>query len=233
MKTSDQMASVRDALFGDPEVRAYAPGLSVRAGDPWRIEGEVGSLAAKRKAARLVRRALVSSSVEDGVTLARSILRSDEELARVLVEALGAEQALASVRVLPTGVPQGRIDQPWIGVMIRDGLVYLGGRVDHLAQKAVAEGIAWETEACSDVRNHIWHESPGVRMDGEIAAGIRTLVGEHPDLEGEDIRIEVRGGEVTLGGRVREPAQRETAKGLCWSVPAVAQVHDRLELLSP
>ena len=225
---SERIAAARAALMGDADVAPFADSIEVQPGDPWRVGGEVDTIAAKRKAAELVRETL-GEQVEDRVRLRRRVERPDKELARALRDALAAEPALAGVRVLEPGAAPAPLNESWLGVMVRDAVVYLGGRVERMGAKAVAEGIVWESGAAVDVRNLICHEPACAMTDREIGQGIRTLIDEHPDLVREGaLDVNVEGSVVTLTGELADPAHRELVKSLCWVVPGVREVRDQL-----
>lgn len=232
MQASAQIVRVREALAADPDTHPFAHQLRIETGDPWRITGEVTSIAARRKAARVARRAIPAMEIEDGVRLAREIRQSDDNLAATLREALREEPALQGVSVLEPGSRPPPLEKTWIGVRARDGILYLGGWLDNLAAKAVAEGLAWETGACRDVKNFISHEPLSTCFDDEITSALRTLIDEHPRLPSQSIEVSVEKGVVIMKGVVTDPAQRGLAKSLGWFVPAVRDVQDYLRLAS-
>jgi hypothetical protein len=225
---SERIAAVRAAFAGDPDVGPVADALEVLPGDPWRVTGEIDHIAAKRKAAKLAREAL-GEQVEDAVRLRRRVERPDQELAAELREALAAEPALAGARVLAPGAAPAPLNESWLGVMVRDAVVYLGGRVDRMGAKAVAEGLVWESGAVCDVRNLICHGPACTMTDREIAEGIRTLIAEHPELHRERaLDVAVDSSVVVLTGELQAPGHRDLVRSLCWFVPGVREVEDRL-----
>jgi osmotically-inducible protein OsmY len=223
-----RVAAVREAFEHDPEIGPYADDLRIDPGRPWRISGEVGSVVARRKAVRVARGALPGEDFEDGVRLGPAERRSDDGLREALVDALRDEPAFADVPVLETGKRPPHHDRHWIAVMVRGGNVYLGGRLD-LAGKSLAEGIAWETGACCDVKNLISREPDESDPDDALASAVKTLIEQHTTLDPQAVAVSVEHGEVALDGEVAERNQRETLVGLCWLLPGVAEVHDRLE----
>lgn len=225
MSDEDRVARVREALSADPDVGPQARRIRVRPGDPWRIEGEVQSIAARRKAVRVARKALPGEVVEDAVRLDPEIRRSDEGLAEAVREAMRAEPAFSAIPVIEPGARPPAADKPWIGVMVHDGVVHLGGRLDP-AGRSLAEALAWETASCRDVVNLITQEQKSKGYDEEIASAIRTLVGEHTELFGQQLRVHSSHGEVTLEGELRSAQQRGIAVGLCWLIPEVREVRD-------
>lgn len=219
---------VREAFARDPDLAPYADALRVEPGDPWRIGGQVGSVVARRKAVRLARAALPGQPFEDAVRLDPALRRSDASLRAALVDALRSEPAFADVAVLEPGQRPPHHDEHWIAVMVRDGTVFLGGRLD-LAGTSLAEGIAWETGACCAVRNLITHAPVEAGPDQALADAARTLLTEHTAVDPDAVEISVERGELELHGRLADPQQREVLVNLCWLLPGVAEVRDRLE----
>jgi osmotically-inducible protein OsmY len=225
---SEVVSAVRDALAADPEVGPWASHMRVSPGDPWRIDGEVGSVAARRKAVRVARRVLPTVDFADGVRLTPRIHRPDEVLADNVRVALRAESAFAEVPVIEPGTRPPPPQAPWIGVLAHDAVVYLGGRLDS-AGRSLAEALAWETAACADVVNLISRERRTGSLDNAITEALNTLMAEHRGLFWQRIRVGASRGEITLRGQVEEPGQRAVAVGLCWLVPDVLAVHDQLK----
>lgn len=219
--------TVHRALAQDADIAPYADGLQVEPGDPWVISGHVGSVVARRKAVRVARRALPGEAFDDRVRLDPKVQRSDDTLRAALLAALRSEPAFAGVPIVQTGEHPPHHDAPWIAVMVSDHTIYLGGRLD-LAGKSLAEGIAWETGACCDVRNLISQEIGTADPDDELADAVRKLIAQHTALDPQSVKVEVSHGVVELRGAAVEPGQRDILVGLCWLLPGVAEVHDFL-----
>lgn len=224
---AQQIDAVHQAFADDADIAPYADALSIDAGDPWRVSGDVGSVVARRRAVRVARRALPGQDVEDGVRLSPVVTRSDSALSAALQKALNDEPAFSDVPVLETGQRPPQHDAHYIAVMVRDGIVYLGGRLD-LAGKSLAEGIAWETGACSDVHNLISREPGSADPDDELAVAVRTLIEQHTALEPEAVVVTVERGEVELRAEIDNTRQRDTLVSLCWLLPGVSDVNDRM-----
>jgi osmotically-inducible protein OsmY len=225
----EAVAAVRDALEADPEVGPWAPRIRVIIGDTWRIEGEVGSVAARRKAVRVARQALPAVDFADGVRVTPRIPSSDEALVESVREAVQSEPALTEVTVVESGTRPPPVNSPWIGVLAHDSVVYLGGCLD-AARRSMAEALAWDTGACADVVNLISWEPRKGDFDAAIRDALRTLMTEHPALSGQRIRVGASHGEITLSGEVADPGQSAVAVGLCWLVPDVRGVHNHLKM---
>jgi osmotically-inducible protein OsmY len=119
------------------------------------------------------------------------------------------------------------LGEPWLGLLVHNGDVFLGGRLD-LARKSLAEALAWETGSCCDVHNLVSHDPPRQGRDAEVVQALHTLVDEHSGVDGDRVGITVEQGTVALLGQVADEAQHRTVKALCWLLPDVFEVHDHL-----
>lgn len=232
---SEQLEAVRKAWRDDPDIGELADRLHLipRETEPacqWRVVGEVPSIAARRKATPLAREALATAEVEDDVSLEPAIRESDEALAAEVRDTLRTEPLLTEVRVIESGDHPPALTQPWIGVIASDGIIHLGGWVPDLSYAALAEGVAWETGACRDVRNLISYQPQHQTPDQGIAEAATTLVREHPRLGDQPIHIDVRLGDATLSGAVSDDKKARLAESLCWFAPHVRSVSNQLEI---
>jgi len=230
LNESEQMTRLYEALAADPDTGPCLDQISIQTGKTWQIGGTVDSIAARRKAIRVARRVLPEVDLEDRVRLTQEIQESDHDLTHRLHERFEAEPLLRDVHVLEPGAHPPALNQPWIGVMVNGGVVYLGGRVDDHAIKGVAEGLAWETRACSDVVNLICHGPRCTLFDADMAEAVETLIRNHPELAEEAIEVSVKDGVVSLQGVIADPRQRELAKSLSWFIPSVVEVEEQLKV---
>lgn len=232
-----QVAAVRAAWQADPDIGALADCLQLTRQAPaadfdWRVVGDVPSIAARRKATRLAREALGTPAVEDGVCLEPAIRESDDALAEEVRRTLRAEPLLEQVTIIDAGARPPAPEQPWIGVIVNAGIIHLGGWVAELSAVALAEGVAWETAACRNVRNLISYDLLKEDRDEAIAAAATTLMREHPSLDDQPIHVDILRGEATLTGTVSDHAKLKLAEALCWFAPTVREVHNELEISS-
>ncbi|MFP4280041.1 MAG: BON domain-containing protein [Halochromatium sp.] len=232
---SEQLDAVRKAWRDDPDIGELTDRLHLipKETEPacqWRVVGEVPSIAARRKATRLARETLATAEVEDDVSLEPAIRESDDALAAELRNTLRAEPMLSEVRVIDSGERPPALEQPWIGAITHAGVVHLGGWVPERSLAALAEGVAWETHACRDVRNLIRYDPLNESPDQAVAEAVTTLMREHPHLADQPIHVEVRLGEAALGGTVSDDKKRQLAESLCWFAPHVRAVDNQLEI---
>lgn len=233
--SSDPASAVRLAWQADPDIGTLAERLHLIPHDAdadleWRVVGDVPSIAARRKATRLAREALANAAIEDAVRLEPAIRESDAALAHEVRATLRAEPRLKQVHVIDSGERPPTTDQPWIGVIASSGIIHLGGWVPELSSATLAEGVAWESAACRDVRNLISYQPLKEDRDQAIADAATTLMREHPTLNDQPIKVEVERGEATLTGTVADPDKLVLAETLCWFAPNVREVHNNLEI---
>jgi len=234
-KQREQVDAVRQAWQAVPDIGELADRLHLipQETDPvshWRVVGEVPSIAARRKATLLAREAMVSAEIEDDVSLEPKIRESDDTLAEEVRRTLRAERQLAQVRVIDSGDRPPALEQPWIGVIVSAGVTHLGGWVPELSLAALAEGVAWETGACRDVRNLISYQPLNKDRDQAVSEAATTLMREHPRLADQPIQVEVSIGEAILSGTVSDDEKRQLAESLCWFAPHVRAVTNKLEI---
>jgi osmotically-inducible protein OsmY len=224
------MTRLHDALAADPDTAPCLDQFSIQAGSPWQIGGTVDSIAARRKAIWIARRVLPEVDHEDRVRLTQEVHKDDHELAQNLRERFEVEPLLQDISILEPGAHPPPLNQPWIGVMVNHGVVYLGGRVEDHTIKGVAEGLAWDTRACSDVVNMICHAPRCNLFDDDMAEAVQTLIRNHPRLAEQQIEVSVKDGVVSLRGEISDPLHRELAKSLSWFVPSVLEVEEQLRV---
>lgn len=232
---TEQLKAVREAWQADPDIGDLAERLHLlpRETDPdcqWRVVGEVPSIAARRKATRLAREVLATAEIEDDVSLEPAIRESDDALAAELRDALRAEPLLSEVRVIDSGERPPALEKTWIGVIASAGIIHLGGWVPERSLAALAEGVAWETNACRDVHNLIRYQPLNESPDQAVAEAATILMREHPRLADQPIHVELRLGEATLIGTVSDDKKRQLAETLCWFAPHVRAVDNQLEI---
>jgi osmotically-inducible protein OsmY len=232
---SDQVSAVRLAWQADPDIGVLADHLHLMPHDAdadldWRVVGDVPSIAARRKATRIARETLANAAIEDAVRLEPAIRESDRALADEVRKTLRAEPLLDKVRIIDSGERPPTADQPWIGVIASSGIIHLGGWVPELSIAALAEGIAWETAACRDVRNLISYQPLHEDRDQAIADAATMLMREHPTLGDQPIKVGVERGSATLTGTVADADKLRLAEALCWFAPNVREVHNNLEI---
>ena len=117
-----------------------------------------------------------------------------------------------------------------IAFTIASGWVTLTGAVDRYADRQAVEGAVQRLVGVRGVTNRI------TVRPRSTPANTKTLVLEvlrrSPLLQGDRIRVEVRGGSAMLRGRVRSLAARDEAVAVAAAAPGVAWVRDHLKIAS-
>jgi osmotically-inducible protein OsmY len=130
---------------------------------------------------------------------APSTVRSDEEIQRDVLDEIAWDAQL----------------QPnEIGVIVRDGVVTLTGRVDSFAKKWEAERAAWRVRGVVAAANDIEVRLPGSseRSDADIAAAAARALEWDALISPGNVRVTVSRGWATLEGEVEWQFQRREAE---------------------
>lgn len=232
------IASIRAQLEREPEVDLHHARLSLRfdRGDLL-IDGEVGSVAAKKLA--LERAAAVPEvhGIVDRLHVAPAEKMSDGELLDRVLRALAEESSLLSCglasrsgeRVTPVraGLPEPRGQ---IEVRVEEGVVTLDGEVPSLNQKRLAESLAWWVPGTRDVVNGLGVTPPEEDSDDEITEALQMVLQKDPLLKGLKIGVNTDHRVVTLAGVVPSEAQRRAAESDGWALFGVDRVVSALEV---
>lgn len=110
---------------------------------------------------------------------------------------------------------------------VRDGVVVLEGRVRTLAQKREAEAVAGSARGVLEVYNRVRIDTRN-RTDDAVAYDVRRAFEDRPELQTQDVRVEVEGGVATISGEVRDARLRFLAEEAASEIEGVVGVLDRL-----
>ncbi|MDC9822657.1 BON domain-containing protein [Devosia sp. ZB163] len=119
-----------------------------------------------------------------------------------------------------------------ISIAAREGVVTIGGVVERLDQKWLAESIVKGVEGVGVIVNEIEVRLPGMdrRPDPEIASDLAAVLALEFGDVADGIRISVQNGAVTLEGQVASKSQRLRASELASQVRDVIAVNNNLEV---
>ncbi len=215
-------------------LHAYPLIVSIDRGDLL-IEGEVESVAAKKRALEIAAATPGVNGILDRVRVAPSERMGDGEILAHVLDEFTSESSLepcaieawrrnerVAIRPLP---PDGRGS---ITVRVEEGVVTLDGDVPSLTQKRLAESLAWWVPGTRDVVNGLGVEPDEEDSDDEIVDALEIVFDKDPLLKGTRIFATSEGRVVRLAGTVRSDAQRQAAEEDAWALFGVDAVVNEL-----
>ncbi|HTW20479.1 MAG TPA: BON domain-containing protein [Mycobacteriales bacterium] len=121
-------------------------------------------------------------------------------------------------------------DAPHIGVAADHGTVTLTGEVGTDALRLAAHAVTLEVWGVHSVADDISvHGSNGVHhSDTELAKAAQKALQHAPGVLTDTVVAEVRGGVVTLTGRVESAAERIAAERAVTCLPGIAEIDNRV-----
>ena len=229
---------VRAALENEPRINVHRRPVRVEvASEAVVLEGEVDSIAAKKRAMRLAAAVDDVRGVVDRLHVAPAEHRGDGEIRDALTGLLLGELELrdCAMRVRVKGEMQTLRDVPSrsagaIEIAIDDGVVTLEGTVISLSHKRLVGVLAWWTPGCRDVVNSLEVVPPEEDNDGEIIDALGLVYEVDPVVRHDLINISCHDGVVTLSGAVATEAERARAELDAWALFAVDEVDNRIEV---
>lgn len=232
------LAEVRSALASEARIGVHDHPIAMQfaAGD-LTLEGEVGSVAAKKLA--LERAAAVPgvASIVDRLHVAPAERMGDDAVRQAVLDAFLQEPAFTELALREE--TKGRVDTVRaspidtagvIVVAVADGVVTLDGRVRGLDEKRLAGVLAWWVPGSRDVVNGMAVEPPEADSDDAIAEAVRLVLEKDPFVDAGQIRVGVRRAVVLLQGVVPKPAERNMAEHDAWYVFGVDRVVNEIQV---
>ncbi len=229
---------VRAALENEPRINVHRHPVRVAvASEAVVLEGEVGSIAAKKRAMRLSAAVDGVRGVVDRLHVAPAEHRGDGEIRDALTGLLLGELELrdCAMRVRVKGAMETLRDVPSrsagaIELAIDDGVVTLEGTVISLSHKRLVGVLAWWAPGSRDVINSLEVVPPEEDNDGEIIDALGLVYEVDPVVRHDMINISCHDGVVTLSGAVATEAERARAEFDAWALFAVDEVDNRMEV---
>jgi len=203
-----------DELDFEPSIDAAHIGIAVESGVVT-LTGHVTSYAEK-------------IAVEDAVKRVRGVKAIAQEIevrypdSKKTCDDEIAKRALA-ILAWDVSVPNERI-----GVRVQQGWVTLSGEVDWHYQKQAAEHAVRKLSGVIGVTNTIIM-TPQLQRD-DVKKRIEAALKRSAEVEGQNIRVSVLNGTVTLEGNVKAWYERRLAEQAAWGVHGVTRVNDQIQV---
>ena len=210
----DLRQDVLDELEFEPSINAAQIGVSVKDGIVT-LTGHVSTYAEKRTAEiSAMRVAGVKAVVEDiEVRLAQNGIRSDEDIAKAVLNALRWNVFLS---------------ENDIKVKVENGIVTLEGEVDWQYRKEKAVDVVRNLTGVRFVNNRILLRSKVTPLG--VKDKIRKALERTADEDADHIHVTVHDSDVTLSGDVRARMEREMAERAAWAAPGVMKVINQIRI---
>lgn len=199
-------------LRWEPSVNAAEIGVAVSDGIVT-LSGYVPSYAEKMNAERAAKHVYAVKAVVNKIEVKPfgEESRTDTDIAEETARALKWNLLIPSKK---------------IKVSVSRGTVTLEGEVNWRFQKEAAENAVRYLPGVKDVENRI-RIRPRISPI-ELQSNIEDALRRSAEVDANRIVVEVQGGKVKLGGKVRSWAQREEAERQAWAAPGVESVENSI-----
>jgi osmotically-inducible protein OsmY len=205
------------------------------------LQGEVGSLAAKRLAARLAKGVAGNSWVVDLLRVATSEDKPDGEIMETLSNFLSRQIDLKNCTLRRRN--RGEIEllheaphDDWNGEIefgVDNAVVTLEGRVISLSHQRITEVLAWWVPGCRNVINRLSVVPNELDSDDEISDAVHLALEMDPLVHADQIGVGTSLAVVTLEGAVRRKEEKDMAEYDAWCVAGINDVLNHLEVVEP
>lgn len=203
------------------------------------MEGDMESVAAKKRALELAGSLADIRGVVDRLHVAPSEHKTDGEILDVLETFLLDTRDLknCAIRVIKKGqtvTVQENQDDDASGdllVSVKDGVVTLDGWVISLSHKRIAGALAWWVPGGRDVVDALEVLPPERDSDDEITDALSLVLEMDPMIrDATQIRVQTDNFIVTLQGLVGTEREKDRAEQDAWCLFAVDNVVNRLSV---
>lgn len=209
MKTDTQLQQdVIAELKWEPSVESTRIGVSVLDGVVT-LGGHVDSFAQKWSAEKAAQRVegVKALAVEIKVDLPGSDKRTDTDIARAVEYSL--EWSTYNLK-------------PAIKVMVENGWVTLSGEVPWEYQRRSVFNMVRNLRGVTGVTNQVHVKQ--VVSSNHIKGDIEAAIQRQAKVEGDSIKVDLKGSEVTLHGKVHSYFERNYVGDVAWRAPGVQKV---------
>ena len=213
MKTDTQLQQDVIAELGwEPAVKATQIGVEVKNGIVT-LAGHVDSYTEKWHAERAAQRVpgVMGLAVEIDVKLPGMSKRSDADIAR----------SASNVLEWTTSLPKDAVK-----VQSENGWITLSGDVEWDYQRRLAKGAVQNLFGVVGVSDSINVRPKASTM--AVKSEIESALKRRAQDDGQQIMVDIKGGDVTLSGTVHSWSERELATRSAWSAPGVRTVVDNI-----
>lgn len=208
------------------------------AGDTLEINGEVPSLALKRRTLQVAAASGYPGVawVVDRLRVTPSTPMTDAAIREHVVDALIEEAAFRAcvIRKQVKGAIESVQDpveaRGNVCVIVEDGVVTLDGELPTRAHKRLAGVLAWWVPGTRDVVDGLGVTSSEQDNDDEITDSVRMALEKDPFVDASQIRVHTKDNVVTLTGLTWSEAEREMAEHDAWCVFRVTDVTNELRV---
>ncbi|MCA9758714.1 MAG: BON domain-containing protein [Candidatus Eisenbacteria bacterium] len=178
------------------------------------LSGTTDNLLSRDRAEYLAETVKGVRSVVNRIEVLPAVVKSDEDLARDVEDALAADPATRSYKAF---------------VESHHGTVSLSGTVDSPLEKRLVDRVARGVKGVRSVENHVAVAYGAPRSDAEIEKEVEAALHWDPLIDNGLVEVAVEDGEVHLVGTVGSAAERRRAREDAWT-SGVHHVQDDLEV---
>jgi osmotically-inducible protein OsmY len=122
------------------------------------------------------------------------------------------------------------IDKENIDVSVINGIVTIKGEVDTYWKKEQAEAIISEIKGVKKIYNELNSVPTGKYTDKEIQKEIKSAIKRNKQVNAENVNMQVKNGEVTLSGIVRNWRALNAARDAARYSSGVIDLNNKLEV---
>jgi len=226
------LREIRAALEHEPRVNIHRNTIHMAfLNDALTMDGEVGSLAAKRIALEHARTLNGIYNTIDRLRVTPGERKGDgavrDALAAFLLDETAFRDHAISTKSKGSAIrlrDPGKQTQGTITIDVQDGVATLSGQVGSLSHKRLAGVLAWWTPGCRDVINELDVTPLEYDHDDEILDALRLVLEKDPLVHAHQIRANSQNGVVTLHGLLTTEEERRMAERDAWYLFGVQDV---------
>lgn len=238
--TADVLKAVRARVEREPCINLHRTPLKMEFNERdgvLTLEGEVGNIAAKKRAMELAAAVPGVTGIIDRLHVMPAVRMGDGAILDAVRDALLGEPILqnCSLRVNKKGrivVVRDCLVEPHgaIELSVTDGVVLLDDHVMSLVQKRLAGVLAWWVPGSRDVINALEVVPDMEDSDHEITKAVRLVLEKDRLVKSDGIQVRTHNRVVMLEGQVPSEPQKDMAEFDAWFVFGVDKVLNGLQV---